>query len=365
MKLLKYIVWLIMVGVSIGATAQPVIKFTHQRYDFGTIEEALGEVTCNFDFENTGDEPLVISRVRTSCGCTVPEYTEEPIAPGEKGSVKITFNPSGRPGKFSKSIYVYTNTDPDRTILRILGTVVRPEDGTPVTQYAYRMGDLGLSALHLSLSTIVKGRPANGQIDVVNVGNDTLIPRAVDVPAHITVDFEPDTLLHNERGKMTVTYNPDAIDDWGYRRDEFHLDNIVSDATPTDDARYNTITVSGVLQEDFASYSVEQREQAPILVVGRDVVDFKVVKGTEKVQREIYVVNAGFTPLVIHKVRCDNSVINVQLKKNVLKPGQSTKMSIEVDPMRARSNTMLTDIFIVSNDPTNPQQSVRVTVEFQ
>ena len=94
-------------------------------------------------------------------------------------------------------------------------------------------------------------------------------------------------------------------------------------------------------------------------------VNFKVVKGTQKVQREVYVVNAGFSPLVIHKVRCDNSAIQAHIKKTKLKPGQSTKLIIEADPMRAKSNTLISDLYIVSNDPGKPSQAIRVTAEFQ
>jgi hypothetical protein len=90
-----------------------------------------------------------------------------------------------------------------------------------------------------------------------------------------------------------------------------------------------------------------------------------VVEGTKKVQREIYVVNAGYSPLEIHKIRTDGGVINAYVKKNKIKPGQSTVMVIELDPMRARSNTLLSDIFIVSNDPSNPSQAIRITAELR
>ena len=355
---------IILALLSFNAIAQAVIVFDSQRHDFGTIQEKMGVVTHNFEFRNTGSEPLVISKVRTSCGCTVPEYSEEPIAPGAVGHVKITFNPSGRPGKFSKSINVYTNTKPERTILRIIGEVVQ-EGAVPDMQYAYRIGDIALKTLHLSMSKIIKGRVRVDSVEVVNVGSEPLVPRAINVPQHMIVAFIPDTLQKGEEGVMLVTYNPDVIDDWGYRRDEFNIVDVVSNNATENEAQYNTITVSGVLQEDFDSYTAEQRENAPILVVGRSVVDFKVVEGTQKVRREIYVVNAGYSPLEIHKVRTDAGVLNAYVKKKKIKPGQSTTMVIELDPMRARSNTLLSDIFIVSNDPSNSSQTIRVTAELR
>lgn len=364
MKVKCIILAILFVLLAHCGVAQAVILFNEQRHDFGDIQENLGEVTHNFVFRNAGNEPLVISKVRTSCGCTVPEYSEVPIAPGDTGSVKITFNPAGRPGKFSKPIYVHTNTTPERTILRIIGNVVQ-EDAVPDMQYAYRIGDVALKSLHVSMSKLPKGRIKQDSLEIANVGSTPLVPRAVDVPQHIAVTFVPDTLHKGEVGVMHIAYNPDAIDDWGYRRDEFYIEGTVSSDTPATDALYNTITVSGVLQEDFEAYTPQQLDKAPILVVGRPVVDFKVVEGAEKVRREIYVVNAGYSPLEIHKVRTDDTVLKATVKKNKIKPGQSTTMVIELDPMRARSNTLLSEIFIVSNDPTNPSQSIRITAELR
>ena len=99
------------------------MTLNEKTHDFGTIKEANGPVTHTFEFTNTGGEPLVIINVNASCGCTRPEYPKEPIMPGKKGKVKVTFNPAGRPGEFSKEVKIRTNGD-KRPILRITGTVI-------------------------------------------------------------------------------------------------------------------------------------------------------------------------------------------------------------------------------------------------
>ena len=69
------------------AIAQPQIAFDSTTHDFGTFEEETGKVTHEFKFVNTGDEPLLITNVRTTCGCTASDYTRKPIVPGDSGSV--------------------------------------------------------------------------------------------------------------------------------------------------------------------------------------------------------------------------------------------------------------------------------------
>lgn len=109
--------------VSMAQSNGPEMTFDEKTHDFGTIKEADGPVTHIFEFTNTGNEPLVILAVNASCGCTRPEYPKEPIKPGKKGKIKVTFNPAGRPGEFSKDIKVRSNGN-KRPILKITGTVV-------------------------------------------------------------------------------------------------------------------------------------------------------------------------------------------------------------------------------------------------
>jgi hypothetical protein len=92
-------------------------------YDFGNIKESGGSASYSFTVLNNGELPLVISRVVASCGCTTPDWTKEPIAPGKTGDIKVTYDPSGRPGPFTKTISVYSNGKTGNYVLTIKGDV--------------------------------------------------------------------------------------------------------------------------------------------------------------------------------------------------------------------------------------------------
>ncbi|WP_236978497.1 DUF1573 domain-containing protein [Membranihabitans maritimus] len=98
------------------------ITFESKKFDFGTAESG-DKVKNVFKFTNTGDEPLVISNVKPSCGCTTPSWPKEPIAPGESGEIEAIFDTSGKSGAQTKSITVTANTDPSSSILILEGTV--------------------------------------------------------------------------------------------------------------------------------------------------------------------------------------------------------------------------------------------------
>ena len=118
-------------------TAQEVengakITFTKETHDYGTVKNG-GDGTCTFEFKNTGNAPLILSNAKGSCGCTVPTWPKEPIAPGAKGVISVKYD-TKRPGAINKSVTITSNAvnEPTKTI-RIKGTVLpAPENGTPV-----------------------------------------------------------------------------------------------------------------------------------------------------------------------------------------------------------------------------------------
>jgi hypothetical protein len=97
------------------------IVFSAVMHDFGTIKYD-GDGTYAFEFKNTGNEPLVLSEVRSSCGCTTPEWPRSPIKKGEKALIKVKYN-TKIIGPFTKNIYVTSNAKTSRVTLTIKGAV--------------------------------------------------------------------------------------------------------------------------------------------------------------------------------------------------------------------------------------------------
>ena len=108
------------------------IEFTKEVHDYGKLNYA-GDPFCTFDFKNTGNEPLIISNVKRSCGCTVPTWPKEPIVPGATGTIKVKYD-TKRPGPINKSITITSNAINTPTkVLRIKGEVGQaPKSGAPV-----------------------------------------------------------------------------------------------------------------------------------------------------------------------------------------------------------------------------------------
>lgn len=114
---------LLLLAVVTSALAQngAQIKFDKTTWNFGTFAESQIQ-TCTFTFKNVGTAPLIINQAVASCGCTVPKYTKAPIAPGESGTLKVTYKGKGKfEGHFKKSITVRTNGTPEVVRLYVEG----------------------------------------------------------------------------------------------------------------------------------------------------------------------------------------------------------------------------------------------------
>lgn len=103
----------------------PKVTFEKSVHDFGKVAESAGSVSCEFVFKNIGTAPFIIQRVQASCGCTTPDYTNEPVLPGKEGKIKVTYSTTGRPGIINKDITVFSNVPDSIYRLNIKGEVIR------------------------------------------------------------------------------------------------------------------------------------------------------------------------------------------------------------------------------------------------
>jgi len=113
---------------SFGQDQKPEFKFVEETINYGKIAQGSNGKRV-FEFTNVGKSPLIITRVKASCGCTVPKKPDQPIMPGEKGKIEVSYD-TKRPGGFSKAITIFSNAKNARKMIKIKGyveTSIAPE----------------------------------------------------------------------------------------------------------------------------------------------------------------------------------------------------------------------------------------------
>lgn len=107
--------------------AKTAVNWAGEEYNYGEVPSGT-KVTHQFRFTNTGSEPLTLTRVKASCGCTTPSYSKEPVAPGAEGYIDVAFNTTGKSGRQTKTVTVTGNFEGSITkVLKITGEVTKAE----------------------------------------------------------------------------------------------------------------------------------------------------------------------------------------------------------------------------------------------
>ena len=339
---------------------QPVITFTKTEHDFGKINEADGRVSTVFEFKNEGMEPLVLSNVRASCGCTTPTWTKTPIEPGQTGNITVTYNPNGRPGRFQKTITITSNaTEPTKKVF-IKGEVI-PKQAKPVNKYPVKMGELSLATQNINFGNVLHGKQATLTVEYANLtDNDVTVDvvRNEDDPLLIRVSLQ--TLKKGETGQIEVYLSTDGAKQYGPAQYKAYV--IVNGKRQlTDEFKLN---ISANVDEDFSSLTAEQRQSAPILEVEKSI-DLGTIVPGKKTKHNITFSNAGVSPLLVRAiVNNAKDFFSVTPNKQSLKSGKKGALVIEIDgkingvPLKAGNYHR--NITLVTNDPNEPKKTIQV-----
>lgn len=114
--------FLVVLFVSFSLNAQE-FKFEKETINYGKIDKGSNGERV-FVFTNIGDQPIIIQKIQSSCGCTVPKKPEKPVMPGEKGEIKVSYD-TKRVGGFSKAITIFSNAKTPRKMIKIRGYVTK------------------------------------------------------------------------------------------------------------------------------------------------------------------------------------------------------------------------------------------------
>jgi hypothetical protein len=305
---------------SIGAFAQAKIQFSEVKHEFGNIKEANGSVSHVFTFKNTGSAPLVIQNVETSCGCTSPEYTREPVLPGKSGIVKATFDPSGRPNYFDKNLTVISNAETNRVVLNIKGNV-EAKVLTVEEQYPFAVDKVRMKSNVLELYKVSSISIRTENLEVINTGTTPAILIFENVPAHITVKADPVSIPSGAKGMIQCTYNAAKRKDFG---------RVSDDITIKVKSSKSVLSVRANIEEDFSALTPDELEKAPAVKTENTNYHFNKVKQGSKVTGTFEIKNEGKSDLIIRKITNDCVCVRSSISATTIKPGKSATLTLEL-----------------------------------
>ncbi len=323
------------------------ISFEKEVHDFGKIKEDGGKEEYKFSFTNTGDSPLIITNVKASCGCTSPTWTEKPIMPGQKGYVSTVFDPVRRPGKFNKTIFVESNAEKGRIILRITGDVL-PREKTIEDYFPKTIGGLRLETNHFAFVRVYNNQIKKDTLGIYNSTDSKLKLTFERVPAYIKLKVVPSELKPKEKGYIVGEYDGTKVNDWGFVTTRI---NVLTNGVTVPS---NYITISAKVEEDFSRLSQKEIENAPQIVFENKNFDFGETKSKDKITHEFKFTNNGKSDLHIRKIRATCGCTTVAPEKKVIKPGETSSFKAIFTP-GGRKGKQRKTVYVTSNDPKSPE----------
>jgi hypothetical protein len=335
------------------AQEESPLRFDHTEWNFGTITEEGGAVTYRFTFRNTGDIPIAIDRAVSSCGCTTPDYPRSPVHPAGEGAITVSFDPTGYPGPFSKSVVVVSGGGKWRNTLIVKGTVT-PRPKTVEETYPFDLGGgLRLDNTSLVFRQVAQGKSSSMAIAYINTSDRAISIEVMPVEnSGLLAIHAPETICAGCKGNITLTY--DLAEKEGYYGLIHDLLRVSVDGVASSQKIYTSMI--GV--DDFSTRSIEM---APRMALSAQYHNFGDVR-SRRVPYTFRVTlrNDGSETLHIRSVSEKAGVKATIHGGMTVAAGATLPFEVLLYSDKYPSGTLSESIIITSDDPLRPVRELRI-----
>jgi hypothetical protein len=337
--------------IALPIAAQPRLTPANETVNLGQVQWK-SSLTFENTITNTGDKPLVLTMVTTSCECTAADWTKDPIPPGGQGSITATFDATML-GHFDKSIGIYSNADPQLQYFYFAGEVVEKVTDFSRT-HPFDFDGIRLDDEEIAFPDVHRGSRSEVRLSVANQSDTTYTPVLMHLPSYVTQEAIPPTLEPGEQGIIRLTLDADRLTDFGLAQATVYISRFEGDKVGDD----NEIPLSAVLLPELAATT-----NPPIIRLSDTEIDLgEALANKKKASYNVTVSNEGASPLTIAKLQVFNPAVEVSLRKSTLKPGEKTRLRITLHKENLNRRRRL-HILLITNDPKQPKVTLNIRAQ--
>lgn len=340
---------------SLAACLPLSARWLSTTYDFGSILEDDGPRQGCVYYVNTGLNPVMINRVKATCGCTSVGATEGLINPGDTAKVWFTYNPAGRPGRFEKHVKVYMGENDDVTSIKLRGTVIGNES-TLAVRYPYSFGPMRLSTNEIDLGKVIYGKSRHESISGYNQSTDTLHLAWSETPRAFSLGASSRTVAPGDIFTIGAYLNPRDLNEIGSQLIKFKLYPQAADT-----ASYAEITMTADIVPNTSSLSAEEMRNAPSALIFPPLIELGEISGTKAIPIKFNLQNEGKSPLITQRICIPGSqVLRLKQLPSKIAPGKVNSVSAEILPQFIPEGPFRFELQVVTNDPLHPLRSLSI-----
>jgi len=337
-----------------------VIRFDKKVHDFGDVLIVEGPVSCIFTFTNIGEQPIVIHNVISSCGCTTPEWTREPVRPGATGTIQVKFSNDQGPYPFEKTLTVYVGVGRSSlerpVVLRLRG--VSHEQKKDLDEiFTTKIGPLGLRKVRTSIGYIDQGVVKSDQMQVANLSKSELKVETASLSPGLTVTVVPNPIPARSMARLNYSVNPARMEKTSWGKQQYEATFRLNDRVYSD-----KLTVTGVIKDNFDKLSKNDVSQAGVPVIDRSYYEFGEVRKGTVVPASYTVRNKGKSPLVIHHVEGQGSAEILTKLPLTVKPGGKAEIKARLNTASVeQAGEVIEVLTVITNAPSKPILNLFIT----
>jgi hypothetical protein len=334
------------------------LKFDQERKDLGRVKEQAGLVEVSFSFRNVTDTVVQIERLQMDCGCTTTAYTGDPLEPGELGYVQIMYDPTNRPGAFSRITQVFLKGMEAPINLVIEGIVVMPIIN-PTREFPHTVGNLRFRTKYVNLGNFTTNDTISYIVDIYNASTETVHFLAVETEANfLKFSFLADTILGSSHTEMEVKYFGTNRNDIGYFTDTVNI------LTSDEMMPRKPLIITSTIEDYFPPMTREELDRAPSMGITETLLDFGNADKGKVVTKTFKFSNSGASDLVIRKVISNCECVTFTLAKDSFSPGENGEIAIHFDTNK-RVGTEYKNLTFFTNDPRYPARQLMVKINIR
>jgi hypothetical protein len=336
--------------------SQGIVQYTIKEHNFGILNQNDSASTYRFVFKNIGTEALFIKDVKSSCGCTSPNWSKEAIEPGENGYIEAKFDPKkSKPGFFSKSLFVETNTLDSTTNLFISGVVVEHIKSIE-EKYKDTIGNLRIESRMLNWGDVFNKEAITKTYKIYNTGDKSIrFLTQSKLAKDFSISFDPKILAPKMDGSIIITFDANKHAELGYFRKVIQLQ--------TDDKKspQKDLYFSATVNEYFRDFTAQELLEAPKFSVNKISNNLGNVKKGNVVSGNFILKNEGKTPLIIRNLQPSCYCTKAEISKKRIQPNDTAIVNVSYNSEDSRIGEDVKTITIYNNDPTRSSFTLSIS----
>jgi hypothetical protein len=301
-----------------------------------------------FELKNSGNRPLVISKVDTGCGCTVAAYPTTSIGAGTSFTITVSYD-ARLMGHFYKYVDVYSNASNSPTSLQLSGVVVE-EVQDYVGDFPFQIGSLTADCNTIVFEDVHLGEIIQQRFHIFNPTEQIVQPQVMHLPNYLKAEVSPSKVAPNRSAEVTITMDAHFMHDFGYESTKIYLGAHPGEKV----SNAKQMNVSAIILPAKNELTAAQKAVAPKIATSETTVKMPIADGKNK-SATVTIQNVGKSRLEIQRLQMLTTGLKVELNKTSLDAGETAKLKIKTNPRQLRNLKTMPRILMITNDPDRPK----------